>query len=392
MNTGYLKINVYGNNIASPLKGAEILINEKIYKTNNFGKTEKIKLETIDKKYSLYEQKEVLPFKTYDIEIICDGFLNKTIKKVEIFEDETTMLDVYLKSIDYEVSYDIDVPLNTLFGTYPNTIIEISSSPKILKEVLIPEYIIVHDGNPNDTSASEYKVNFIDYIKNVASSEIYSTWPNETIKANVIAIISFTMNRIFTEWYKSRGYNFTITSTTTYDQKYSHGRPIFEKISNIVDEYFNIYIKSGNGYPLLAQYRSNTTTPGVMSQWGSKDLGDIGYDYKYILEYYYKNISIGEAQNINYYPSSFSKDLKIGDCSDEVYSLENQLNYIRGSYPGLPAIENANGVYDDNTKNAVSVFQNVFNLPITGVVDYKTWYKISYIFVAVNDLIKSIYY
>lgn len=227
----------------------------------------------------------------------------------------------------------------------------------------------------------------------MASSEIYSTWPKETIKANVLAIISFTLNRVFTEWYLSKGYNFTITSTTSYDQKYTRNGTIFEPISLIVDEIFTNYIRQGiRTEPLLAHYKSNTTTSGEMSQWGAKELGDKGYNYLEILKYYYgNNIDIYQANVAQEYPYSFTSNLKQGDCSQDVYILQNTLNYIRGSYPGIPVIDNPSGLYDSNTTSAVKKFQEVFDLSPTGTVNYQTWYKISYIYIAVSKMTNSIY-
>lgn len=319
--------------------------------------------------------------------------MDKYIENIEIFDSEVSYLDVFIDSSDSVKSKKINISPITLWGDYTNTVLDLVI-PKVLKETIIPEYIIVHNGIPNDSLASNYKVSFVDYIKNIACSKIYSTWPKETIKANVIAIISFVSNRIYTEWYLSRGYDFTITSSTTYDQHFVMGRPIFKTISDIVDDVFNIYIKRNNSnYPILSQYRSNTDVKGIMSQWGSKELGDKGYSAIDILKYYYGNIELDNAKVIENYPKSFEGNtLKIGACGDAVYTLENQLNFIRGSYPGIPIIESIDGLYSEDTKNSVSVFQSVFKLPVTGEVDFKTWYKISYVFVAVNDLIKSIYY
>ena len=258
---------------------------------------------------------------------------------------------------------------------------------------MVPQNIIVHDGTPSNSNAPNYTVPFTDYIKNVASSEIYSTWPEETIRANIIAIISFTLNRIFTEWYPSRGYNFTITSTTSYDQKYTRNGTIFEPISMMVDEIFREYIRKGiRVEPVLAHYKSDTSEKGYLSQWGSKDLGDLGYSALEILRYYYGNdVNIYEAEVTQKYPYSFSSTLKQGDCSQDVYILQNTLNYIRGSYPGIPLIKNPNGFFDSNTKEAVQTFQKIFSLAQTGEVDYETWYKMSYILTAVTDMTKSIY-
>ena len=201
------------------------------------------------------------------------------------------------------------------------------------------------------------------------------------------------MNRIYTEWYRSKGYNFTITSTTSYDQKYTRNATIFEPISKIVDEIFANYIRSGFRLePLLAHYKSSTTEPGYLSQWGSKDLADKGYEALRILRYYYgNNINIYEAELTGQYPYSFTLALRQGDCSRDVYTLQNMLNYIRSSYPGIPVIENPSGLFDQETTNAVKKFQSVFGLSSTGIVNYQTWYMMSYIYSAVAKLTNSIY-
>ncbi len=404
MAKGYLKVNVYSDTVANPIRGALIKIlknNEEIYRTttNESGQSNLIPLDTVDKSYSEYEQYQKRPYDTYDIEVSALGLNNAIIRGVQIFDDVTSIQDVYLTSVDNEEAETIsEITPNTLWTNYPsntdtNNNTDNQISPYVLKQVVIPQNIIVHDGIPTNTNAPNYTVPFVDYIKNVASSEIYSTWPQETIKANVLAIISFTLNRIYTEWYKSRGYDFTITSTTTYDQKYTRNGTIFEPISKVVDEIFTNYIRNGvRQEPLLAHYKSDTTESGYMSQWGSLDLGNKGYDALNILRYYYgNNVNIYNAQVIDYYPYSFTSTLQENDCNNDVYFLQNALNYIHGSYPKIPLIKNPSGYYDKNTKEAVETFQSIFSLNQTGITDFQTWYKISYILTAVKDLTESLY-
>ena len=404
MINGYLIVNVYSDTIANPIKNARVTVSKNsvdlITKTTDEdGKTLPFTLETIDKIYSEKEQHEVRPYETYDVSVTALGLTPTTIEGVQIFDGVTSIQNIYLTSIDenQEGKTSIITP-NTLWHEYPQNIQEENkedepTTPLVLSKVLIPENIVVHDGIPTNFSAPNYTVPFIDYIKNVASSEIYSTWPKETIKANVLAIISFTLNRIFTEWYKSRGYDFTITSTTNYDQKYTVNGTIFEPISKIVDEIFTNYIRQGYRIePLLAHYKSSTTEPGNLSQWGSKELGDQGYNYIEILKYYYgDNINIYEAETTQSYPYSFTEALTEGDCNLDVFKLQNTLNYIRGSYPGIPVIENPSGLFNSDTTKAVKTFQKVFNLSQTGTVNYQTWYMISYIFIAVSKMTNSIY-
>ncbi len=405
MINGYLLINVYSDSIANPVKNATVTISKNgniimTTNTNENGQTELLTLETVSKNYSEEEQQTTRPYETYDVSVTALGLTPTTIEGVQIFDGITSIQNIYLTSIDENQNENVsEISPNTLWGDYPpyieqeDTTTDSGIAPILLSEVLIPANIIVHDGIPSNTNAINYTVPFIDYIKNVASSEIYSTWPTETIKANILAIISFTLNRIYTEWYPSRGYNFTITSTTTYDQKYTRNGTIFEPISNIVDDIFTNYIRSGIRIePLLAHYKSDTTEEGYLSQWGSKSLGDRGYSALDILRFYYgSNINIYEAKTTQDYPYSFTTNLKEGDCSNDVYILQNTLNYIRGSYPGIPVIKNPNGYFGSDTKDAVKTFQKVFSLSQTGEVNYQTWYKISYILTAVTNMTNSIY-
>ncbi len=405
MAKGYLKVNVYSDSVANPVKNAKVTIfkdNQQIFttNTNENGQTELIELDTVSQNYSEEEQFEVRPYQTYDVLVEALGLTETRVNGVQIFDQITSLQDIYMTSIDQNPDEDISqISPNTLWEgnqdstTTQNNVPPSNISTLVLKQVLIPKNIIVHDGNPNNSSAPNYTVAFTDYIKNVASSEIYTTWPEETIKANILAIISFTLNRIYTEWYKSRGYNFTITSTTSYDQKYTKNGTIFEPIAKIVDEIFTNYIRSGYRMePLLAHYKSSTNEKGYLSQWGSKQLGDEGYSALEILRYYYgDNINIYQAKTTQEYPYSFTTTLKEGDCSVDVYILQNSLNYIRGSYPGIPSIQNPTGYFNSDTKDAVKTFQQVFSLNQTGQVDYQTWYKISYILTAVEELTKSVY-
>ena len=393
MAKGYLIVNVYSDSIANPVSGATVTIsknNQNIIttKTNEEGKTELITLDTVDKNYSEQEQYQVKPYETYDVIVKALGLTETKIEGVQIFDGIQSIQNVYMTSIDENQGESVsEISPNTLWGDYPPNIQEEEMieeegiSPFVLQRVIIPETIVVHDGVPTNATAPNYNVPFIDYIKNVASSEIYSTWPKETIKANVLAIISFTLNRIFTEWYKVKY------------QKYTKNGTIFEPISTIVDEIFTNYIRSGIRLePLLAHYKSSTTEAGYLSQWGSKELGDKGYQALEILRYYYGNsINIYEAIPEGEYPYSFTTTLKEGDCSRDVYVLQNVLNYIRGSYPGIPIIENPSGFFDEQTKRAVLKFQSVFFLSQTGMVNQQTWYRLSYIFSAVSKMTNSIY-
>ena len=406
MSTGYLVINVFKENDSSPVSGAEIkIIGEKTdlaISTDSNGKTDKITLNTPDKELSLTPQHEVKPYAEYTIDVKKPGLKHTIIEGIEVFEGENSIQNVYLKEDTGDKPEYIELPPHVLWGNYPPKLEEVfnvvsdNDGMRVYPSVLIPEYVVVHDGTPSNSSAANYAVRFPDYIKNVASYEIYSTWPKETIKANVLAIISFTLNRIFTEWYTSKGNNFTITSSTAYDQKYTHNGTIFGSISDVVDEVFNQYIKLPNvKQPFFAQYNDGikTNNKGWLSQWGSKSLGDQGYSALNILRYYYSNdMYITSAQGVMGLPLSFPGfKLEVGSCGEAVQKIQNELNVINNNYPGIPKILPANGKYEDSTRNSVRKFQEVFNLPITGVVDFATWYKISYIYVAVSNMLKGIY-
>ncbi len=402
MARGYLVINVYADNIAQPIENAKVEItgentNLELY-TDESGQTERVELTAPDLSYSESEQSEVRPYSVYTVVVSKEGFTTMRYEGVEVYPEETSRQNVYLTNesdtlIEEEV-VNIDPP--TLWKNYPPTVteeVESEITPYVLQEVVIPEYIIVHDGIPSNKNAPNYSVPFTDYIKNVACSEIYSTWPRETIKANVLAIISFTLNRVYTEWYVSKGYDFTITSTTTYDQKYTRGRTIFDSIANVVDEIFTTYIKhTYSSQPLLAHYQATTEQAGYLSQWGSKYLGDQGYSALEILKYYYSYIELATAKEIEDYPYSYpGNPLRENDCSKDVQIIQNQLNFIRGSYPAIKKIAKTDGFFGTDTVQAVKTFQNIFSIPATGIVDFATWYRISNIYVSVMGMLKSVY-
>lgn len=247
----------------------------------------------------------------------------------------------------------------------------------------------MHDGVPEDTTAQNYYVRYRDYIKNVASSEIYATWPESTIYANVLAIMSVTLNRVYTEWYRNRGFNFTITSSTAYDQKWMYGRNIYENIDRIVDTIFANYLsRPGVRQPIFTSYcDGKRVTCNGLSQWGSKFLGDEGYTPIEIIRYYYgSDMYINSAESVSGVPSSWpGYNLSIGSSGEKVLQMQQQLNRIARNYPAIPSIA-ADGIYGPATAEAVRTFQRIFNLPQTGVVDYPTWYSISNIYVGVSRI------
>ncbi len=253
----------------------------------------------------------------------------------------------------------------------------------------VPETITVHLGTP-DSNAPNVTLPFPDYIKNVASSEIYPTWPEASLRSNIYAQITFALNRVFTEWYRSRGYNFDITSSTQYDQAFVNGREIFENISRIVDEIFNNYVvRQGSVEPLFTQFCNGTTvTCEGLSQWGTVPLANRGYTPYEILQFYYgDDINIVRNAPVSpYVPSYPGTPFGVGSSGNEVRTIQTELNRIGNNYPAIPKIMPANGIYDESTAEAVRVFQGVFGLSETGIVNKATWYQIKFIFAAVKGL------
>ncbi len=254
---------------------------------------------------------------------------------------------------------------------------------------VIPETITVHLGRP-DAPAENVTVGFADYIKNVASGEIYPTWPESSLRANIYAIISFALNRVYTEWYPSKGYPFDITSTTAFDQSYEPNREVFENISKIVDDIFNDYItRTGEVQPLFAQFCNGTTsTCAGLSQWGTVTLANRGLTPYEILQYYYgDDINIVEDAPVADVPESYpGSPLVVGMAGNDVKIIQQQLNRIARNYPAIPLINITIGIYDVDTSNSVRKFQEIFNLSQTGQVDKSTWYKIKEIYNGVRRL------
>ena len=364
--------------------------------TDSSGRTPVIELKTPPLEYSM-EPVEQQPYSEYTIQIEAEGFEPKEIAGSQVLADTLSRQPTTLNVMESGETFQrIVIPPHTLFYEYPPKIEEAEIKPInengeiVLSKVVVPEYIVVHDGPVNDSAAGNYYVRYKDYIKNVASSEIYATWPDDTIRANVLAIMSFTLNRVYTEWYRGKGYVFTITSSTAYDHKFIYGRNFFQSISRVVDEMFENYLSRPNvRQPILTQYcdGQRVTCPDWMSQWGSKYLGDQGYSAIDILRSYYGNdMYINSADGISGIPASWpGYDLGVGASGPKVRQLQEQLARISRAYPAIPTIT-ADGVYGSRTREAVEKFQSVFGLPVTGIVDYPTWYKISDIYVAVSRI------
>lgn len=364
--------------------------------TNESGQTGIIALQAPPFALS-QEPSDIRPYTNYTIEVTAPGYEPVIVNGTEILPDVIAIQPI--KMIPEEISdapnEDIIIPEHTLFGNYPPKIPEAEIKPMdetgeiVLSRVVIPEYIIVHDGVPSDSGAPNYYVRYKDYIKNVASCEIYATWPEAAIYANILAIQSFTLNRVYTEWYRNQGYNFTITSSTAYDQKWVFGRNIYENIDYLVDTIFANYLsRPGVRQPIFTSYcDGNRVTCNGLSQWGSKYLADEGYSAIEIIRYYYGNdMFINTAEQISGVPSSWpGYDLNIGSSGEKVRQLQTQLNRIAGNYPAIPTIT-ADGIYGKRTSDSVRIFQGIFGLPQTGITDYATWYEVSDIYVGVSRI------
>ncbi len=365
--------------------------------TDSSGQTPTVNLPAPNIALSLDSSAIEQPYSEFNILVEAAGYEPVLVSGSEILAERLSLQPIQMNPLDTteEAEKIVIIPAHTLFGEYPPKIPEDEIKPMeetgeiVLSRVVIPEYIIVHDGVPSDPTAPNYWVRYKDYIKNVASCEIYSTWPESAIYANILVILSFTLNRVYTEWYRGQGYDFTITSSTAYDQKWIYGRNIFENIDYLVDSIFaNFLSRPGVRQPIFTSYCDGTrVTCDGLSQWGSKYLGDEGYSAIEIIRYYYGNdMYINTADIISGVPSSYpGYELSIGASGEKVRQLQNQLNRIARNYPAIPTVT-ADGIYGNATANAVKTFQSIFNLPATGITDYATWYEISDIYVGVTRI------
>ena len=403
---GRLQVNVSSLGNSRPIENARISISytgipesplEELI-TNSSGQTDTIELDTPPLEYSLNPTIESQPYSEYTLTITAPDFEPISISGTELLPDVTAIQNVRMRPLTPEDSNEevFVIPAHTLYGDYPPKIPESEIKPVretgeiVLSRVVVPEYIVVHDGSPRDSTAQNYYVKYRDYIKNVASSEIYATWTPDAIRANVLAIMSFTLNRVYTEWYRNQGYDFTITSSTAYDHKWIPERNYYDTISTIVDELFGSYLSRPNvKQPILTQYCDGRQVqcPNWMTQWGSQSLGEQGYSAIEILRYFYgDNMYINTAQEISGIPSSWpGYNLTIGSTGDKVRQMQEQINVITGAYPAIPRVT-VDGIYGQGTAAAVREFQSVFGLPVTGIVDYTTWYRISEIYVGVSRI------
>ena len=408
MAQGYLQVDVVSDANSFPVQDADIVVarteepDEIIEetRTNSSGQTENLPLDAPPLELSLSPEETERPYAEYTIRITAPGSEPFVVSGTEVLADVTAIQGIRLRPLSNvpagEQTETVTIPDHTLYGDYLPKIAESEIKPVIetgeivLSRVVVPQTVVVHDGVPTNASAANYYVPYRDYIKNVASSEIYATWPRSAIVANVLAIMSFTLNRVYTEWYRNQGYDFTITSSTAYDHKWIYGRNIFESISVVVDDIFDNYLsRPGVKQPILTQYCDGRKVrcPGWMTQWGSCELGEAGYSPIEILRNFYgDDMYINTAEQISGIPASWpGYDLKIGATGDKVRQLQEQLDAISSVYTAIPDIS-PDGIYGPATAEAVRKFQSIFGLPQTGVVDFATWYKISHIYVGITRI------
>lgn len=408
--TGNLNVIVTGTDSYSPLSSATIEIANtgepnrilESITTDQNGQTGYIELSAPPREYSM-EPTDNQPYSEYNVKISAPGYQEGLVSGVQIFSGENGLQSIVLQPSEQTPDYvynPIVIGGHTLWEYYPPKIAEPEIKPLsesgeiVLSRVVVPETIVVHDGVPGDSTATDYYVPYIDYIKNVACCEIYSTWPESTIEANILAIMSFTLNRVYTEWYRNKGYNFTITSSTAYDHKWIYGKTIYENISQIADRLYNRYLARPNvKQPILTQYcdGKRVSCPNWMTQWGSKALGDDGFSAIDIIHYYYgSDMYVNEAEIVSGIPSSYpGYDLTIGSSGEPVITIQEQLNRIAQNYPAIPTVT-VDGIFGSATTESVRAFQSIFNLPVSGIVDFPTWYKISQIYVGVSKIGENI--
>lgn len=402
MAIGYLTMQARTAHDALPLQGVQVTVlddeQNRIYEltTDENGETRRVSLETMDKRYSQDENFTGTPYITYNVSAQAEGFDSVYVADIPIFDGESANLPLVLVPMrggnrdGMQTEIMVGAPAVTMEGERePEGDVQGEESEQVLRQVVIPNPITVHLGAP-DSTASNVQVSFPDYVKNVASSEIYPTWPENALRANIYAIITFALNRIYTEWYRAKGYAFDITNSTAYDQAFIYGRPIYDSISRIVDQIFNEYVRrQGQQAPYFTSFCNGTTTTcRGMSQWGTVTLANQGYSPIRILRYYYPDdVEIVETNAITNMLTSYPGTLlRLGSTGLDVQTIQNYLRRIRRNYPAIPAITDAEGTFGDSTRAAVVKYQNIFGLTPDGIVGKSTWYKISSLYTAVTRL------
>lgn len=399
MAIGYLNMQARTAHEAVPLSGVQIRVfdawGNSLYtlSTDENGEAPNIPLETVDKSYSLNPYFTGTPFVAYNILAQASGFNSLYVSDIPIYDGETAVLPLTLVPMEETqrspIRTEISVGKPAVASHEPRNPEGTTDEPRILRHVVIPNPITVHLGTPS-SSAQNVQVSFPDYVKNVASSEIYPTWPEASLTANIYAIITFALNRVFTEWYRNKGYGFDITNSTAYDQAFVYGRPIYDSVSRITDRIFNEYVRrQGQTAPYFTSFCNGTTaTCSGLSQWGTVTLAEQGLSPIQILRSYYpKDVEIAETNittgSLSSYPGT---PLRTGSTGLDVQTIQTYLNRIRRNYPAIPVINDETGKFQDGTKAAVTKFQSIFNLVPDGIVGKSTWYKISSLYAAVTRL------
>ncbi len=381
---------------ASILADGQVLTEQIVTDAN--GDSAPVTVETPPIALSLTPQTDQLPYAVYTVTASAPGYAPVEINGVQVFEWQTSLVVLDMQPVQLTpagaepLPTVYDIPLHHLMDPQgePSSVAPIDNctDERVLSQVVIPQYITVHLGRPA-ASARNVTVTFKDYIKNVACSEIYPTWPEVALRANIYCQISLALNRVYTEWYLSKGYPFQITNSTSYDQYFVYGRNIFENISRIVDELFATYIRRpGTVNPYYAEYcdGQQVSCPGL-KQWGTVTLANQGYTPYRILTYYYgTNLELVTGTNIASIPQSYpGTALRVGSTGTAVRTIQRQLNRIAKNYPGFGTLT-VDGNFGSGTAEVVRRFQRQFGLTADGVVGYSTWYQISYIYVAVKKL------
>ena len=399
MATGILRIQAFAARQSAPVEGVTVNIVGDGFTaarmTDAEGNAADVTLTAPDCALSLEEDNTTrLPYAVCSLTASKAGYRTVRIQGIQVFAGQVTLAQPEMIP-ETEEGRDVEdppivIPPHPLFaggggsGRAPAD----PCAPRVLDRVIIPKNITVHLGKPA-ASARNVTVSFRRYIANVASSEVYPTWPESALRANIHCQISLALNRIYTEWYPSRGYSFNITNSTSYDQYYVHGRTVFDVMVRLTDDIFNTYLrKTGTVNPYYSEYcdGKSVTCPGL-KQWGTVTLAKQGKTPLQILKYYYgSNIEIVRTNNIQAIPQSYpGSPLRQGDSGTAVFTLQRQLNRIAKDYPFFGKLT-VDGVFGPRMASTVKTFQRQFNLTADGVVGRQTWYKISYIYVSVKDL------
>lgn len=395
-NYGILQVQVVDLTTSYPIEGALIQIYQKdnltmaieTLTTDISGKTIEIELVSPPLEYSLEPTRD-MPYLEYPVMVLAEGYQTVRIDSAQILPFVKSIQPV--KMTPFRAGMDsmqvIPIDDNYLIGTYTPKVYEAEIKPmppgQEDKAVVIPEFITVHDAIPSNITALNYRVEYPSFIKNVVSSTLFATWPLETIYASILSILSFSLNRVYTNWYPRQGYSFDITSTVAFDHKWLYGRNIYTNISMAVDDIFNNYLSRPDILqPILTQLCKGELAicPRMLSLWEAKFLGDEGYTATHILhEFYGNDLYINSTDKIEGIEVNWpGTNLTIGSSKDAVTIIQNQLNAIAIAYPAIPKTM-ADGLYDQGTEAAVSKFQEIFNLPITGITDKAAWYKIGFV-------------